>query len=362
MSELIFEHNRNFPATHASEDLVLVVPDTMTEWESVLRVRDALSAQGGQAPEIVPQSDFIEEFYQDTHVIACGHLADNTVLQRLYTMRSSFVDTFFPGQDGYFIKSVSDPFGYGKNCIVVGASADHELTQALDVFESIVHERQGDLTRIHAHRFPHELPPFPDESELEGMIQAQLETWSGGWSASPFRSGGLLQYMWHYYLTEHDVWARAIPPIFAGSLEPWRSERRDHPESYHCFFNLHSVIHLWDLIEDSPLYTDDDRRNVVTMFGELLEHLAGLFYLKPEVNPPGEPRQNHSTFIGLDLAVGHDYMVKRYGIRAFEPTVEAVERIFDGQADSYKPNDDAGVGYAWHVPKETLYYMLYKND
>jgi hypothetical protein len=168
--------------------------------------------------------------------------------------------------------------------------------------------------------------------------------------------------MWHYYLTDHEAWGRAVAPIFAGSIEPWRAERRDYPESYHCFFNLHSFIHLWDVIEDSPLYAEEDRRNVVTMLGELLHHLAGLFYLKPEVNPPNEPRQNHSTFIGLNLAVGHDYMVKRYGIRAFEPTVEAVERIFGGQADSYKPNDDAGVGYAWHVPQETLYYMLYRND
>lgn len=361
MPDLAIEHPRFFPEMRTGDDMVLVAPDGTTAWDALTRLRDALSA-GGRTPEIVPQSDFIEELFQDAHVIACGHMANNAALQRLYTMRCCFADTFFPGQGGYFIKSVSDPFGYGKNVLTVGVSANDDLPEALQMLEAILHERQGDLTRVHAHRFAHALPPRPDESELEEMIQSNLAIWGRGWFASPFRGGGLQNFLWHYYLTDHHVWGRAIPPIFAGSIAPWREERRTSPETYQCFFNLHLFIHLWDLVEDAPLYTDDDRRGVATMFAELLRHLAGLFYLKPDVNPPDEPRQNHSTFVALNLAVGHDYMVKRYGVREFEPSMEAVERIFGGQADSYKPNDDAGVGYAWHVPYETLTYQLYRND
>ena len=90
------------------------------------------------------------------------------------------------------------------------------------------------------------------------------------------------------------------------------------------------------------------------MFGDLLRHLSGLFYTTDEVNPEGEIRQNHTTFIGLNLAVGADYMKKRYGISEFDDSAIVAKRIFDGQADCYKPNDDGGVGYAWHVPQETL--------
>ena len=361
MAELAFTQDRNFPRTHLSE-AVLVVPDAAVGAVAVRHLQGAVGDVCGTAPEILPQSAFDEALFAQTHVIACGHMADNAALRRLYTTRACFVDTFFPGPGGYFVKSVSDPFGHGKNCIVVGASSSADLPQALDVFAEIARRSDGTLQRVHAHRFDHDLPDPPDMGELPAMIQSQLDVWGSGWSASPFRGGPLQNYLWHYYLTDHEVWGRAIGPIFAGSIEPWRAERRAYPESYHCFFNLHSFIHLWDLIEDSPIYSAADRRGVVTMFGDLLEHLAGLFYLRQDVNPPGEPRQNHSTFIALDLAVGHDYMVRRYGIDAFAASQEAVERIFAGQAHTYKPNDDAGVGYAWHVPQESLYYYLYKND
>ncbi len=361
MPELVFEKSRHFPATDLSAETVLVVPDDMADAPAVLNLQRAIAAQG-RSPDIVLQKDFSRRFFQEAQVIACGHMANNAALRRLYTARCCFADTFFPGGDGYFIKSVFDPFGHGMNCITIGASTGEGLASALPVFEDIVRNSDGRLDRVHAAQFAHELPPFPSESDLEGMIRDDLESWYGGWASSPFRGGGVQNYAWYYYLTDHPVWARAIPPILTGSIDPWRAQRREFPESYHCFFNLHSFIHLWDLIEGTPLYTEDDRRGAVTLLGDLLRHLTGLFYVREDVNPPGEIRQNHTTFIGLNLAVGHDYMAKRYGIREFEPSARVAERIFAGQADSYKPNDDAGVGYAWHVPQETLYYLLYKDD
>lgn len=362
MTEFTCRGSRRFPVTDLSAETIVVVPDDLAAAPPILRLQRAVGAKGGRHPDIVPQKDFSAAFFRDVQVIACGNMVDNAALRRLYTARCCFADTFFPGGSGYFIKSISDPFGHGKNSIAIGASTREGLFAAFSVFEDRVRTSEGSLGRVHAAQFRHPLPPFPDESHLERMIQAELDAWGGGWQASPFRGSNLQSYAWYYYLTDHPVWGRAIPPIFAGSLAPWRAERRDRPEAYHCLFNLHSLIHLWDLIEDSLLYTDQDRRKVVEMFGELLRHQASLFYLDEEVNPPGEIRQNHTTFLALNLAVGHDYLLKRYGIQEFAPAAKATERIFAGQADCYKPNDDGGVGYAWLVPRETLYYLLYKND
>ena len=69
------------------------------------------------------------------------------------------------------------------------------------------------------------------------------------------------------------------------------------------------------------------------MFGELLRHLMKLSYVSEDVNPPGEIRQNHTTFIGLNLAVGADYMIRRYGIGEFQRTNDIAKRIFEGQMD-----------------------------
>lgn len=346
----------------ASDDFIIVIPDELIGHAAVTRLGDVLTAAGGPAPAIITNRNFEEACFRSAHILACGNLTGNRVLERMYTLRYHMTDTFFPGQDGYFIKSISDPLGYGFNVLAAGASHTEALIQALGILAAHIEKQQGDLTRVHLHKFDYDLPAPPPAEEHAALIQADIDVWQNGWAASPFRGGQLQNYLWHYYLTDNPGWGRLIPPIFAGSLEPWLDQRRDHPESYHCFFNLHTFFHLWDAVEDSSLYTDDDRRDVVTLFGHLLEHLSNLFYLSPEVNPPHEPRQNHSTFIALDLAVGHDYMADRYDIHDFEPAQVAVKRIFEGQVDSYKPNDDAGVGYVWHVPLETLYYYLYKQD
>ena len=150
------------------------------------------------------------------------------------------------------------------------------MLASLAVFEDLV--RRGDLQRVHAARLQHSLPPFPDETQLEQMIQADLDTWKGIWVSTPFRGGQVENYAWYYYLSDHPVWGRAVPAIFARSLEHWLAQRRDYPETYHCFFHFHSLIHLWDLIEDSPLYSEEDRQGVVRMMGEMLE--ANRQYIK----------------------------------------------------------------------------------
>ena len=68
------------------------------------------------------------------------------------------------------------------------------------------------------------------------------------------------------------------------------------------------------------------------------------------------------TFIGLNLAAGHDYLSRRHGITEFAAAARRVERIFEGQASGYKPNDDAGVGYVWLTPRHTNDYLLAGGD
>lgn len=359
--ELSLTRTREFHPTDLADDVLLVVPDDIQGHAAVARVVEAVG-EAGRPPETIPQSRFRQALFREKHVIAFGNLANNRAIQRLYTARCCFVDTFFPGAHGYLVKSISDPFGYARNCIVAGASTDEGLEAALNVFTDIVTAGNGRLKRVHAASFDHDLPRLPDDSEMERMVRDDLKIWGTGWSASPFRGGGLLSYLWQHYLTDHPVWARAAAEILKGSIEPWRAECRAHPEAYHCFFNLHLYIHLWDLVEDNPLFTPEDRRGAVTMFGELLRHLMTLSYVSEEVNPPGEIRQNHTTFIGLNLAVGGDYMTRRHGVREFRRANEIARRIFEGQMDSYKPDDDGGVGYVWHVPQETLSYFLYRGD
>ena len=311
--ELSLTRTREFHPTDLADEILLVVPDAMQRHAAVARVVEAVG-EAGRPPETISQSRFRQALFREKHVIAFGNLANNRAIQRLYTARCCFVDTFFPGAT-----RLSGQVDLGS--VRIRPELHCRGRQ---------HGRRagGRSERLHGHRRrqqrpvearprrvfrPRSSPHLPDDSEMERMVRDDLKIWGTGWSASPFRGGGLLSYLWQHYLTDHPAWARAAAEILKGSIEPWRAECRAHPEAYHCFFNLHLYIHLWDLVEDNPLFSPEDRHGAVTMFGELLRHLMKLSYVSEEVNPPGEIRQNHTTFIGLNLAVGGDYMTRRHG-------------------------------------------------
>ena len=338
-----------------SDPTVVVVPDGWAEEETARRLAGACGAP------LLPHGGFDEALFRDHHVIACGNMADNAAVTRLYNARRCFADTLFPGGDHYLLASVRDPLGHGRNAVVAGASGRAGLEAAAAELIRIVEAGGGRLGRVSARRLTG-LPEPPAESEIEELVQRDLALWDAGWVASPFRGGRLQSWLWNHYLSGRETWGRLAAPVFAGSLEPWREQRRRFPEEYHDFFHLDQLIHLWELVEDDPVYRPAQREAVVEMFVELLRHLAGLFYLREEVNPDGLPRQNHVTFIGLNLAAGHDYLSRRHDITEFAAAARRVERIFEGQASGYKPNDDAGVGYVWLTPRHTNDYLLARGD
>ncbi len=355
MPDIDLPRDRLFRATSLSDPIVVVVPDAWSTDPLVQRLADMCSAA------IIPHGAFDPSAFGEAHVIACGHVANNAAVARLYNARCCFVDTLFPGRDDYLLRSISDPLGLGHNAVVAGASSEAGLYAATTELINVIDACDGALKRIFKCALAR--PPKPPEaSELDALIDQDLNTWDGGWVASPFRSGKLKQYLWQMYLTDHEAWGTLITAIFAGSIEPWRQQRIREPQEYHDFFGLNLFIHLWDLIEDHPVFDNANRHAVVQMFVEQLRHLAGLFYLHQEINPDGLPRQNHVTFIGLNLAAGHDYLSRRYGVTEFADASRRVERIFAGQALGYKPNDDAGVGYVWAVPRHTLEYLLTRDD
>lgn len=355
MPDIHLPHDRGFPETRLSDPIIVVVPDAWAADPAVRRLAEACGAP------IVTSEAFEAATFSEAHVIACGHMANNAAVTRLYNARCCFVDTLFPGDGDYLLRSISDPLGYGRNAVVAGASSNAGLGDAMAQLTKIIETSDGVLGRVFASRLANGPEP-PQQAELRELIGEDLITWDGGWIGSPFRSGRLRRYLWSHYLTDHEAWGQLVAAIFAGSIEPWREQRIREPQEYHDFFGLDMFIHLWDLLEDHPGYDTADRHGVVQMFTEQLRHLAGLFYLKEEINPDGLPRQNHVTFIGLNLAAGHQYLSRRYGVTEFAHVSQRVERLFAGQALGYKPNDDAGVGYAWLVPRHTLDYMLARDD
>ena len=181
-------------------------------------------------------------------------MANNAAVTRLYNARRCFADTLFPGGDHFLLTSVRDPLGHGPGAIVAGASGEAGLGAAVEELIRIVEASGGRPGRVSARRLPGLPEPPADESEIDDLVQRDLDLWDAGWVASPFRGGRLQSWLWNHYLSGHETWGRLAAPVFAGSLRPWREQRLRHPEEYHDFFHLDLFIHLWELVEDDPVY------------------------------------------------------------------------------------------------------------
>jgi hypothetical protein len=84
--------------------------------------------------------------------------------------------------------------------------------------------------------------------------------------------------------------------------------------------------------------------------------------LSPEMAPPDEPRQNHTTFLALSLFNSYRYFTGKYGITGLDSLAESARMAFDrGAASSFRPNDDAG-SYLNLAPIHLLTYQLGHND
>ena len=125
------------------------------------------------------------------------------------------------------------------------------------------------------------------------------------------------------------------------------------------------LIAVWDLIEESDAFTDAERLRITNVLWGLANYVAGTHYFRKETPPPLEIRQNHWTFAGLSGSFCARYFEAYYGITEFKKQIRFSQAVFDGQAESYKPNDDAGGGwwgYCWLAPYHQVIYDLKRDD
>jgi len=342
-----------------SEETVLVAPEEGALRVLVEDVQRGIEQRFGQRLRIVGGDEVGPEEYAKCHMVLIGNMVNNPVMLRLYNRRRCFVDAVYPGDDGYFVKSLADPFGYGRNFILVGGSTDAGVERACAVFLDLLSEGEPELGRIHAVESAYGFGEAPDAEEIPEIVAGNVATWTGGWTSSPM--GTAMGYALNYYLTDDRRWADLLVGTLCGSVQAW-ADLTEYERSQHVFFRLDHLLHMWDLVEGSEVFRDEDRVAIANFLLDLTRHVSRASYFWPESNPEGGIRQNHSTFLSWNMTAAIDYFRKRYGITEFDPFMADVERIFSGQGRSHKPNDDAGRGYVWLVPQHTIGYFLWKDD
>lgn len=311
------------------------------------------------------------------NAILLGNVCNNRAMLPLYAHLYTPVDDFYPAEDGYLVHTVHDPWGTGRNVLIVGAGTAAGVARGVDALlphltpgkdpvrrgspdpaepQEIVLSRLtlADLGKSEAQRSATRRRALTAES-IQREVQAARRDFARGAHRSV--AGRMGRYGVEYCSSGNDLLATLYkelavawhesylskPPIYGG---PWGMDMD---------FHLMEILPAWDLLEESPALTDDDRLKVTQILFEFIT--TDVVRKASGALRSSRVRHNHMTFPALGLMFAGNYFQKGYGVIEADSWLEIARACFTQQAQSAKPYEDCN-GYGWLVPYHTMRYSL----
>ena len=270
------------------------------------------------------------------HRIVIGNRSTNKTIGALYDLYYCLVDLKYPGPEGYVIRTVHNPFGNGHSVVLVGASDDVGVERGTRALAEVLAKATGGS----------------GEMALGWTMQTQLgrgvkpptelrefKTWEdskGYGSIGYFGWCSISKRMAMYYMTGDEFSARefvrlAFPDRQAlkeiEEIDGERIENKQDPLAGFYHYNAHLAILFWDLIEESPVFTDDERLKITNAFARQLNHRRGEG-IYGRTQPPNMVGTRHGQWSAISLYCLGRYFDKYYPDPVWAHCVRASELAF----------------------------------
>jgi len=254
------------------------------------------------------------------NLIVLGNRSTNRTANALYDLYYCLVDLKYPGPEGYVIRSVHNPFGDGHSVVIVGASDAVGLDAAAGALAGVLSK---------ASSAPGELSiGWTMETKLGKGVKPpadleEFETWEasrGYGSVGYFGWCSISKRMAMYYMTGDELSASEVVRLSfpdeqalkeIARIDGERIENKHDPLAGFYHYNAHMAILFWDLIEESPLFTDEERLAITNAFARQLNHrknegVYGLTQARPYVS------SRHGQWSAISLYCLGRYFNKDY--------------------------------------------------
>ncbi len=319
------------------------------------------SATGARLP-VVRADDATGGGLLDSHAVALGNMADNPFVRWLYYQWWAIEDLCYPGEGGYTLRTLHNLLGNGKNVVLLGASDESGLDRAASRFLSRV-----DACERLSFGWLMDVAPGPAFDSLDhppdGWLEERREDFIGRVSQPHASKAGAGHGMvteagrqgLAYHRTGFEVYAKALREAVDAHLK-----MGEHGVMAH--FNVWWLAVIWDLIEESPVFSDEDRLRITRYLLWLMDSEEGAYnhFFRQGVGHR-MVRQNHQTLVGLSSWFAGRYFSTHYGMPEAEEWQAASADLFKGQASSFKPTEDANA-YQWTTLDHLLTYTLASGD
>ncbi len=347
---------------------VIVAPEG-EEWQQVAAaVQDLVRNLTGAEMPVKTATDISDDEIRDTNAVILGSVVNNRRLLYLYSHYYVFADDVYPGEDGYEVRTVHDPWGTGKNALVIGASTPDGAQAGLAALAEQAQKGRDLsfapllLTKLSPEaeqRWGGAFRTDPDEAWLDKQKQRAEQGLAAGVHGGLFSQAQSVGS--DYALTEKEGFAKAFVWLIKRAYEHYLTKPDTYggPWGMDSDFRVYRVIAAWDVVEECPALTDEER----------LETTKILFQWVTEACAPKAQgvvgnervRFNHQTFPALGLLYAGEYFSKYYQAGEAERWLEVADEAFKMQAKAFKPLEDCN-GYQWLTLYHTMRYALARPD
>ena len=336
----------------------IVVPEGDNYLAMGIRVQEAIADALGAAVPVKLHSQATDDDLRQ-HVILLGNMDNNSLAEKLYWQRYIACDLDYPGPDGYVVRTACDPWGNGKNVILLGGSDAGGVRRAVDMF----------LPRVRSGR--NLVLPLLLDIELPGLETLTDEVLRKEWDDYRRKyveakglwygcEGPIHRLAYDYYLTGVEEYARIYNDVIKRWMQEyyrWTPDRQLVTPKY----AMPDMYLAWNLVEESPGITDEVRLEMTNLLYDYAIRMGECERVVDWV--PGRMRLTGHVPL-LSVLYGYDYFTKHY------PDAPMMKRLEAGMANvriamaSYFQTDGfmSETGYLGMHPRLLTYYTQYTGD
>jgi hypothetical protein len=258
---------------------IAIAADNPNYRAAAQKLQQQIKAQSGVEIPIIPDSQI--KIPLEENAILLGNRSTNAAIGTLYDRFFALTDLKYPGAGGHELRSVHNPFGNGFNAIIAGGSDDAGVAAAVGVLLEklrVAKKDNGDLSLGFlldiklgdGVALPKELKDFQTWEDSKGYGNAGYFGWNS-----------ISKRLAMYAMTGDESQAREALRLAFPDAETKKEiarvdgeliENKDDPLAGTYHYNSTHMILFWDLVEESPVFSDAERLKVINAFSRQLEH------------------------------------------------------------------------------------------